>query len=213
MSRNPLALGAIEDYDYTLEDTAEQNINYNVVNTEETNIKPFMPPYHDPLPFYLFYEKYQSDNLFNTSQGLETAGQVVGFALDQNFFKNALMKHLSYPVRTMPWFFSPFISANASLMAINRGNRASRPQSVLRICMMKMFDDYYNFRSDEQPYIYSLSKLATEYNIPASKYKNRPVWEHEYLILKCVPAKAIEICELGDFENSKFMWPSRVPDC
>lgn len=204
MSRHPLTLGATEDFDSTLVDI--EDVNYTLVNTEAIDIKPFIPPsLNAAIPTFLFYEKYQTDNLWNPSRGLETAGKVVGFALDEHFFKNVLDKHLSYPVHTIPWFFSPFISANAHILFVNRGNRASRPQSVFLIRVKSLFE-INGLQAEEQPYIYSLRRLVAVFDIPASKYKNRPYWEHEYLILKRVPAEAILSCELEEIDECMLTW-------
>ncbi|KAL9069398.1 MAG: hypothetical protein Q9161_005563 [Pseudevernia consocians] len=195
MSQNPSTLGATEESDVNI-----QVINRTLVNTENIDIRPFMPPCHDRLPMCLFYGKYPIDNLWNPSRGLETAGQVVGIALDHKFFINVLEKHLSYPVHTLPWFFSPFISANADPMAVER-RRAFDPESVFWIDVREAFDNDDVMQSCEKPHIYSLRKLVKDFEIPASKYKDRPYWEHEYLILKRVPAKAIHINNLADHDK------------
>lgn len=148
-------------------------INYPLVNTKETDIRPFVPPYHDALPLYLYDEKHQTDHLWDPSRGLETAGKVVGFALDEIFFSLALETHLSFPAHALPWFFSPFISANATMMAVNRGKTARRPQSVLQIHLNKSLNEHDGVRSDEQPYIYSLRTLVMVLKIQASKYEDR----------------------------------------
>ncbi|KAF6228940.1 hypothetical protein HO133_007052 [Letharia lupina] len=44
-------------------------------------------------------------------------------------------------------------------------------------------------------------RILVAFEIPASKYNKGPYWEHEYLILKCVPAEASRIYELEDFER------------
>lgn len=164
----------------------------------EIDIRPFIPPCHD-LPKYLFYEKYQIDHHWSLHGGLETNGQIVGIALNRQFFLNVLEKHLSYPVHTTPWFFSPFISAYDHAKAVNRGIRTYKPQSIMTISVEKI-SDYYKSQNDEQLCIYSLRKLVAEFAIPLSKYRNRPFWEHEYLILKRVPVEAIA----GVFEPSAF---------
>ena len=143
-------------------------INYPLVNTEETDIRPFIPPCHDALPLYLYYEKHQIGHLWDPSRGLETAGKVVGFALDDDFFRQALETHLSSPAHALPWFFSPFISANATMMAVNRGKTARRPQSVLQIHLNKSLNEHDGVRSDPQPYIYSLRTLVMEFKIQVS---------------------------------------------
>lgn len=48
-------------------------------------------------------------------------------------------------------------------------------------------------------------RILVAFEIPASKYNKRPYWEHEYLILKRVPAEASRIYELEDFERGILM--------
>lgn len=209
MSQNPSTSGATEDSDPTPVNI--EVINRTLVNTETTDITPFVPLCHDRLPLCLFYGKYQIDNLWNPSRGLETAGEVVGIALDHKFFINALEKHLSYPVHTSPWFFSPFISANADPMAVERGLRAFDPESVFWIDV-RVLNNHGGMQSHEKHHIYSLRKLVKHFEIPASKYKDRPYWEHEYLILKRVPAKAIHVLTLAEHDKSMLLWSQHFPD-
>ena len=211
MSQNPWTLGATKEVDTSTVNT--EVINHTIINTEETDIRPFIPPCHRDIPWVLLYEKYQIDNLWKEDQGLETTGHVVGFALDQFFFLHALEKHLSYPVHATPWFFSPFISANSHKGAVNRGNRSIGPQSIFVISVKDIFDEYPAFRTDERPYIYSLQKLVTQFKIPASKFKHRPYWEDEYLILKRVPAKAIiRIFDPKSYDECKSTRSAHIPN-
>lgn len=132
---------------------------------------------------------------------------VANFALEEHFFKKLLERQL---LHGLPCFHSPVISARVSTaktMAVNRGNRTLSPYSVSRIHVKKTFE-LHDERGDEYSYIFSQQKLVVDIDTPASKYMDRPDWEHEYLILKRVPAEAIDVYELVEciprMENSSF---------
>ncbi len=186
-------------------------IDCTLVDLEETDRRPFIPPCHDDLPMLLYYEIYPTDHLWNPNRGLETPGEVVGFPLNERFFLNLLDKHLSYPVHTKPWFFSPFISANAQKFAVSRGNRVERPQAILGIVVDVMLAVAKT--EGQQPYIYSLRRLVEEFQIPAFKYINRPYWQHEYLILRRVPMRFMKGYPTDAFDNCTSMLSWDVVSC
>ena len=207
MSQNPLHLQARKELD--LRTVNIDVIDQTVVNINETDIREFIPPCHDYIPKMLFYENYHNDNLWDETRGLETAGKVIGFALNKDFFANALEKHLSYPVHTAPWFFSPFISAYATTSAVHRGNRAYAPQSVIKIWA----EDFYDrSQTEEKPYIYSLLRLYMEFQIPAVKYEKRPYSWNEYLIFKGVPRRYCKVIPNVEWETSMLVCLTRPCD-
>ena len=182
---------------------ADESINYHEVSTDTSIFERFMPPALLTSPPRLFYEKYGTDNLWNPNRGLETAGIVVGLPLNQDFFRAALEKHLSYPLHTTPWFWSPFISVNSNPMAIDQGNKgACNPQSVFKIDVLKILSHYRNSHNRERLFIYSLEELVMMYKLWDSiDITTRPYWKNEYLILKRVPAEAITFYNLFDFRR------------
>ena len=189
MSQDSLPRPITEESDFTTVDI--DVMDETSVNMDETDIRPFIPPSHDTIPSNLFYEAYKNDSLWSP-RGLETDGRVLGFALNEDFFLNVLKRHLSYtPMLATPWFFSPFISTYAIPLTANRPVSAYKPEKILKIRVERLFNHRGISSSDDQPYIYSLRKLVTELEIPAMEYKNRPSWEHEYLIFKRVPVEAI----------------------
>ena len=69
------------------------------------------------------------------------------------------------------------------------------------------------FEIVKQAHIYSLRKLVMEFDIPTPKYKDRPYWERDYLILKRVPAAAINPYVPAGHDKRMLLWSYQISIC
>ena len=193
MSQNPLSERASKSDSTTENIDRRDRTSINNVDIKESDLPPH---WNEELAPCLFHDSYANDHLWDPHRGLLTLGQVAGIALDDDFPRKVLEKHLSYPVYAKPWNCSPFISVYINPAAVNRGARPySNPDVILEINVKEIF------KRCAKPYIFSLRRLVEHYKMDPKTYESRPFWEFEYLIFDYVPSRAIRAIDPRDFRN------------
>lgn len=174
-----------------------------MINTELMDIANFVNVFRTnpkDLPI-LFYERYNRPNpwnLWDDDAGLRTTPTILGLPLDQDFFRNSIIKHLSLPLHE-PWLFSPYISVTRNPRHIN----VSNPQALYR------FDTQHSVlvinlaRQGplQKPWVYRVSDLVVALQLPPKIYEHREGWMDEYLVLQFIPRQSIGVITPGGFEK------------
>lgn len=113
---------------------------------------------------------------------------ILGVPLDEYFFRNSIIKHLSFPIHE-PWLFSPYISVTMNPEC----NTTVNPRSLYYFNIRHAILAIELGREDAQMnrYIYRLPELIAALALPASIYDHRAAWEDEYLVLHCIPREVI----------------------